>query len=111
MSEPIVYAGTWRAVMAAAGRRCQCRGECGNPHKKGEGRCPKEHDRYASKHRAPVRLIAAPADPTVTGLAAAALSRGELLAWCPECHDGARRAANRQSRNQPDPEQDSLFDL
>ncbi len=107
----MAYADTWRAVMRAAGFRCQCRGECGNPHKQGQGRCPKEHDKYASKHRGPVRLLAAPAEPAVTGLAAARLERGGLRAWCPECHDAARRAANRRERTAPAADQSSLFDL
>ena len=111
VSEPIVSADAWNAVMRAAGFRCQCRGECGNPHKKGAGRCPREHDQYASKHRGPVRLISAPADPAVTGVAATRLPRGELRAWCPECHDGARRAANRAARQVPDTDQSHLFDL
>ncbi|MDT0307196.1 hypothetical protein RM780_09500 [Streptomyces sp. DSM 44917] len=110
MSEPIAYADLWRAVMAAAGWRCQCRGECGNPHKSGQGRCPKEHDKHASKHRGPVRLIAAPADPGVTGLAAARLPRGELRAWCTDCHDHTRRAGRKAAAAVPDTNQTSLFD-
>jgi hypothetical protein len=111
MSEPIAYADTWRPVMCAAGFRCQCRGECGNDHKKGKGRCPREHDQLASKHRGPVRLLAAPADPIVTGLAAARLPTARLRAWCPDCLDGARRAANRQARAEPAADQTSLFEL
>ncbi|WP_052847422.1 hypothetical protein [Streptomyces avicenniae] len=111
MSEPIVYTRLWHAVMRAAGYQCQCRGECGNPHKQGQGRCPREHDKHPGMHRAPVRLTAAPADPAVTGLAAARLPRGELRAWCPDCHDGARRAAKRAARAEPDADQGGLFDL
>lgn len=110
MSEPIVYAGQWGAVMRAAGRRCQCRGECGNEHKKGAGRCPREHDQYASKHRGPVRLVAAPADPAVTGTAAARLPLSALSAWCPDCLDAARRSA-RKAAAAVQETQGGLFDL
>ena len=111
MSEPIAYADAWRRVMRAAGWRCQCRGECGNPHKSGQGRCPHEHDRPARKRGGPVRLIAAPADPTVTGLAAARLAREHLRAWCPPCRDGARRTANRAARSSPGIGDGALFDV
>ncbi|MGX9228027.1 hypothetical protein ACWV95_20755 [Streptomyces albus] len=70
MSEPIAYAAVWRAVMQAAGYRCQCTGQCGNPHKNSSGRCPREHDQCASKRRGPVHLAAAPAD----------LSQGQRMA-------------------------------
>ncbi|MFB7761478.1 hypothetical protein [Streptomyces xiamenensis] len=111
MNEPIVCASLWKAVMRAAGWRCQCRGACGQPHKKGDGRCTHEHGKYASKRRAPVRLTAAPADPAITGIAAARLPRGELAAWCPGCLDQARRAARKAAASAPDPAQSGLFDL
>ncbi|MBW1604194.1 hypothetical protein JJV70_19235 [Streptomyces sp. JJ66] len=111
MSEPIVYADQWRTVMAMAGRRCQCTGQCGNPHTKAGGRCPRGHDRHASKHRGPVRLLAAPADLTLSALAAASLPPGELWAWCPDCHDAARRAAQRTKRHTTSADQDALFSL
>ncbi|GAB2887539.1 hypothetical protein [Streptomyces mayteni] len=111
MSEPIAYADLWHPVMRAAGYRCQCRGECGNDHKKGQGRCPREHDQHASKHRGPVRLIAAPADPTLTGLAAARAERSQLRAWCPDCHDNARRGARKAAATAPVADQGGLFDL
>ncbi|TDC21251.1 hypothetical protein E1265_18545 [Streptomyces sp. 8K308] len=112
MSEPIAYAALWRPVMKAAGFRCQCRGECGNPHKSGQGRCPREHDQHASRHRGGiVRLIAAPADPSLTGLAAARADRSQLRAWCPDCHDNARRAANRAARTEVVSEQGGLFEI
>ncbi|MFI1849705.1 hypothetical protein [Streptomyces sp. NPDC020480] len=111
MSEPIVYAAAWRPVMKAAGYRCQCTGQCGNPHTKGGGRCAREHDQHASKHRGPVRLIAAPADTCTSARAAAQLPAAELRAWCPDCHDAARRAAQRAARTAPDTDQGGLFDL
>ncbi|MGH3309741.1 MAG: hypothetical protein ACRDP3_04010 [Streptomyces sp.] len=111
MSEPIALPGPWRTVMQAAGYRCQCTGECGSAHKKGDGRCPREHDQHASKHRGPIHPAAAPADPTTPALAAARLPASRLRAWCPDCHDGARRASNRAARSQPDDAQGSLFAL
>ncbi|MCT9087326.1 hypothetical protein N4G70_00405 [Streptomyces sp. ASQP_92] len=95
MSEPLTGTATWRPVMQAAGFRCQCTGACGNLHAKSEGRCPHQHDAYAGKHGHRVRLIAAPADPLTTAVAAAALPASELLAWCPACHTADGRAARR----------------
>ncbi|WP_340558939.1 hypothetical protein [Streptomyces sp. GSL17-111] len=109
MSEPIVYADQWRIVMAASEWRCQCSGECGHAHAKGGGRCPREHDRHASKHRGPVRLLAAPADPITPTRRAVALPVHALRAWCPDCLDAARRAALRTAP--ADPAQIGLFDL
>ncbi|MEU4964981.1 hypothetical protein [Streptomyces smyrnaeus] len=111
MSEPIAFAALWRAVMWAAGYRCQCTGECGNPHKKSEGRCPREHDQCASKQRGPVHLTAAPTDLTQGTQTASRLPVSALRAWCPDCHDAARRAAARTARRQTDPAQAELFDL
>ncbi|WHX19318.1 hypothetical protein QFW82_20795 [Streptomyces malaysiensis subsp. malaysiensis] len=111
MSEPIVYAAVWQPVMEAAGYRCQCTGQCGNAHIKGQGRCPREHDHHAGKHRGPVRLIAAPADPLTPPLAAAGLPASGLRAWCPDCQKATRRAAQRAVRSTPDPTQGGLFDL
>jgi hypothetical protein len=111
MSEPIVLPGSWRAVMKAAGFRCQCTGECGSAHRKGGGRCPREHDQHASKHSGPIHLSAAPADPATPTVQAARLPLAQLRAWCPACRDGARRASERAARSQLDPEQGSLFAL
>ncbi|MEU2722743.1 hypothetical protein [Streptomyces smyrnaeus] len=111
MSEPIVYADQWRAVMQRAGYRCQCVGQCGSKHAKGGGRCERQHDKYADKHHGPARLLTAPADPTLTLTAAVALSTGELRAWCGFCLDGARRTARTAARKGPDPNEGGLFDL
>ncbi|MFC7896405.1 hypothetical protein [Streptomyces sp. NPDC057381] len=94
-SQPIVGAAVFTAVMEAAGYRCQCHGECGNPHTKGEGRCPHEHDHYTSKHGRLVRLMAAPVDPLATDVAAARLPASELRTWCPDCHTAAARLARK----------------
>ncbi|MFD9814483.1 hypothetical protein [Streptomyces sp. NPDC059080] len=109
MSEPIAYADLWRPVMEAAGWRCWCTGQCGTPHRKSDGRCPRTHDGYTSKHGGWVRLIAAPADPSVPPLAAAQLPPADLRAWCPACHTGATRA-HRKTHTAP-PQTDGLFDL
>lgn len=109
-SEPIVAAALFRAVMTAAAWRCQCTGACGQPHAKSDGRCPREHDGYAGKHGGPVRLMAAPAAPTITNLQAAALPATELRAWCPGCLAAARRLATQQTST-PTTDQCELFDL
>ncbi|MFF4185765.1 hypothetical protein ACFYZ9_21480 [Streptomyces sp. NPDC001691] len=106
-SEPLARPALWRPVMEAAGFRCQCTGQCGNAHIKAQGRCPREHDRHASKHRGPVHLIAAPADLALSPVKAARVPSAGLRAWCPDCHTAARRIAQRQ----PAPDQAGLFDL
>ncbi|MFI0962943.1 hypothetical protein ACH4S8_16305 [Streptomyces sp. NPDC021080] len=109
MSEPLAAVGTWRPVMEAAGHRCQCVGACGNEHAKSDGRCPREHDGYTSKHGHRIRLIAAPADPLTPPVKAAALPTSELRAWCPQCHTAVARSV-RTSEVQP-VEAPALFDL
>ncbi|MGW2370282.1 hypothetical protein ACWCZ5_32620 [Streptomyces sp. NPDC001667] len=111
MSEPIVYVQLWRPVMAAAGFRCQCTGQCGNQHAEAKGRCPREHDQHASKHRGPVHLIAAPADSTTPVTAAAHMTAADLVAWCPDCFTAARRLARNTAQAAAAPAQDGLFDL
>ncbi|MFJ9093828.1 hypothetical protein ACIRIR_20220 [Streptomyces globisporus] len=108
MSEPIVAAGLFRAVMAAAGGRCQCTGQCGQLHAKTDRRCPREHDSYAGKHGGPVRLMAAAADPTIAERQAAALPAERLRAWCPGCFTDTRRSRRTA---EPAAEQGGLFDL
>ncbi|MCC2265554.1 hypothetical protein LKM28_04570 [Streptomyces sp. CT1-17] len=109
MSEPLAAVGTWRPVMEAAGHRCQCSGQCGNAHAKTDGRCPREHDGYTSKHGHRVRLMAAPADPLTPPVKAVTLPPGELWAWCPECHTAAARRARATAR--PVDDAPGLFDL
>ncbi|MFZ3558792.1 MULTISPECIES: hypothetical protein [unclassified Streptomyces] len=110
MSEPLTGTTTWRPVMAAAGFRCQCTGACGNPHRKGEGRCQHAHDGYTSKHGHRVRLIAAPVDPLASAVAAASMPASELVAWCPDCHTAAARRA-RRTATASTAEASGLFDL
>ncbi|MHA5050275.1 hypothetical protein [Streptomyces sp. SD15] len=109
-SQPIVGAAVFTTVMEAVGHRCQCEGECGQPHTKGDGRCPHEHDHHTSKHGRRVRLIAAPADPLATDVAAARLPASELRAWCPDCHAGAGRLARKRLPAASN-DQCGLFDL
>ncbi|GGU63565.1 hypothetical protein GCM10010211_30750 [Streptomyces albospinus] len=111
MKLPISGAALFRSVMTAAGWRCQCTGACGQPHAQSEGRCPREHDGYAGKHGGPVRLMAAPADPTITHFQAAALPAQELRAWCPGCLAVAQRLAKQQTPDTPTTDQSCLFDL
>lgn len=108
---PIVGARLWRAVVGAAGGRCECTGTCGKAHAKGDDRCPAEHGKYLSKRHGPVRLVAAPSDPTTPMPSAAELPANALRAWCGNCLDTARRNAARAARSVPDPGQGELFDL
>ncbi|MET7872582.1 hypothetical protein [Streptomyces cyaneofuscatus] len=109
MSEPIVAVDLFRTVMAAAGGRCQCTGQCGQPHAKTDRRCPREHDSYAGKHGGPIRLMAAAADPALTEREAAALPADRLRAWCPGCFTAAQRTVHHHA--EPAAEQGGLFDL
>ncbi|WP_301124746.1 hypothetical protein [Streptomyces cacaoi] len=109
MNEPIVYADQWRAVMQRAGYRCECVGQCGSKHAKGDGRCEKQHGKYADKHHGPARLLTAPTDPTLPLAVAVAVPTGELRAWCEGCHAGAARATRKARHSRPD--QGGLFDL
>ncbi|MFF0505615.1 hypothetical protein ACFYUH_18710 [Streptomyces fimicarius] len=97
---PLAATGLFRAVMAAAGWRCQCTGLCGHGHTRTEGRCPRTHGGR-------VLLMAAPADLSTPERAAAVLPADGLRAWCSGCHAAARRTTLR-----PAPAaQDGLFDL
>jgi hypothetical protein len=102
MTTPIVGADLFRTVMDAAGGRCWCTGQCGQSHRRTEGRCNHHHDTGR------VRLIAAPADPATPELAAAALPAAALRAWCPRCLTACRRTAHRTQA--PTTDQCSLFD-
>ncbi|MGW1917467.1 hypothetical protein ACWCQS_44110 [Streptomyces sp. NPDC002076] len=107
-SAPLAAVDVWLPVMESAGYRCQCAGECGNPHAKTESRCPREHDGYTSKHGHRIRLMAAPADPCVPPVKAVTLPPSELRAWCPECHTAAVRHVRVSA---PVDDEPGLFDL
>ncbi|MFJ7180987.1 hypothetical protein ACIQXA_32360 [Streptomyces massasporeus] len=108
-SQPLVAVNVWRPVMESACWRCQCTGQCGNPHAKTDGRCPREHDRYTSKHGHLVRLMAAPADVLTPPVKAVTLPAEELRAWCPECHTAATRKT--RTATAPADEAPGLFEI
>jgi hypothetical protein len=107
---PIVGAETWRLVMSAADYRCQCAGACGSGHTPAGQRTPGVEHRCA-KVAAPGAgpLVAAPADPTVAAVVAAALLAEDLRAWCPRCYAAALAVARRAVKTEPEPTAD-LFD-
>lgn len=104
---PLGASAIWRAVMEAAGYQCQCSGgACGSRHASSGMRCHR-----TATHR---RLLAAPADLTLSPAAAAAVPAEQLLAWCPDCHRaalGRQRASERERKRHQDPEPAALFDL
>ena len=104
---PLGASALWETVMEAAGHQCQCSGGlCGSRHSKSGLRC----HRTGTHHR----LIAAPADLTLSPIAAAAVPAEQLLAWCPDCHKGAlgkQRAAARELERLETPEPSALFEL
>jgi hypothetical protein len=75
--------GTWQAVMAAAGGRCECTGGCGRTHASGGGRCPRE-----SLPGDPLRAVPRTHVPDV---AAAYLSAVDLTALYAPCAEGIGR--------------------
>jgi hypothetical protein len=108
---PLVGAEVWQDVMTLAGDRCQCQGPCGKKHldaRRKPGRCERVNDEYV-KGKGRIRLQAIPRDPTLPFHEAAALPARRLIAFCPDCADGVRRALNRAVKAQP-PQPDGLFD-
>ncbi|MCP8712543.1 hypothetical protein [Streptomyces sp. AC04842] len=102
---PLGASAVWKAVMEPAGHRCQCQGGlCGSQHSDTGRRCIN-----SSAHG---RLLIAPADLTLSTVAAAAVPVEELRAWCGSCHGKARNrqlaAARELERRQAD-EPLSLF--
>ena len=75
--------GTWQAVMAAAGGRCECTGGCGRTHGRDGGRCPRE-----SLPGHPLRAV--PRTP-VPDVAAAYRPAAGLTALCAPCAEGIGR--------------------
>jgi hypothetical protein len=99
LPRPVGELPLWEAVMERAGHRCQCTGACGSRHSRSQGRCDHAHGGAATRHSG--LLLAAPVHAAELSLAphyAAALPAARLAAWCPACHDAARR-------HQPDPEE------
>ncbi|WP_330236121.1 hypothetical protein [Streptomyces sp. NBC_00566] len=108
---PIIGAEVWQDVMTLAGDRCQCQGACGKRHtgpNRKPDRCPRVADEYV-KGKGRVRLLAIPRDPSLPWHEAARLPARRLIAFCPDCSDGVRRAFNRAAKANP-PQADGLFD-
>jgi hypothetical protein len=105
--DPIYATDTWRQVMTRTGFGCTCRGQCGHPHTKNEGCCPRVHDRGG------VHLQVAPADPAVPAAGAWKVPTDALTAWCTPCLDAARRTAARSAPEPPiqGPDLLSLLDI
>src|SRR5687768_8181230 len=98
---PLGATTIWKAVMEPAGHQCQCEGGlCGSQHSKTGLRC--------IQTTAHGRLIVAPADLTLSPVAAAAVPVEELRAWCPGCH---AKAQKRQLANQRELERQAADDL
>jgi serine/threonine-protein kinase RsbW len=79
----------WAHVMGRAGWRCQCTGQCGQPHDRhspADGRCLAGHPEG--------ELHAVPAWP-VSAMAAIRLPKAALMAMCAACHDRRDRRAAR----------------
>lgn len=107
---PLVGAEVWQDVMTLAGDRCQCQGVCGKKHldqRRKPGRCVRANDEYV-KGKGRIRLVALPRDPTLPFHEAATLPARRLIAFCPDCSDGVRRALNRAAKAQP-PQDEGLF--
>ena len=86
---PIAAEAVWRAVMQAAGYRCQCTGGCGRKHvKEPGGRCKQEHKPWCL-------LVASPVHPT--GDPHQDMT-GDLVAYCPGCYDRRLSAAKSAAR-------------
>lgn len=86
---PLAAVDTWRPVMEAAGWRCQCTGGCGKTHaKEPEHRCK-------ATHKPDCLLVASAATPTDNPHAD---TRGPLVAYCPDCYAGHKRAFNRAQK-------------
>jgi hypothetical protein len=90
--------GTWQAVIAAAGGRCECTRGCGRTHASGGGHCPRE-----SLPGHPLRAV--PRTP-VPDVAAAYLPAADLTALCAPCAEGTGRRECSQASTAPTP---SLF--
>ncbi|GAA5033023.1 hypothetical protein [Streptomyces siamensis] len=96
---PLGAPAVWQTVMDRAGAHCQCEGGlCGNQHSKTGMRC--------INGTAHGRLIVAPADLTLSPVAAAAVPVEQLRVWCADCHSKAQRrqlaSKQEQERQQAD---------
>lgn len=108
MTAPIVGGDLWRAVISAAGYRCECKGQCGKecsrPHSKDpsrrtwDGRCRREQQQgSAFGITGPLHAVTRePAGPVAT-MAAQSV---DLIAVCEPCHGGILRAREREAKKQ-----------
>jgi hypothetical protein len=88
---PIAGAALWRQVVAAAGGRCECAGECGSKHRDGNGICLQEDTAWSPLH-------AVARDPAAGTVAEMCMGAAELMAVCDGCHGrllARRRNAER----------------
>lgn len=111
MKPPIVAADLYSQVLTAAGDQCQCTGACGKRHLTPErkpGRCEAIEGQYAGPRKGKAHLVALPRNPLLPWHKAASLPAKNLIAFCPVCADGVRRAINRGVKAQP-PQPDGLF--
>lgn len=102
---PIIAGDLYSQVLALADDRCQCTGACGKKHadaNRTPGRCESiEHGR--------AHLLALPRNPLLPWHKAAGLAAKHLIAFCPDCAGGVRRAINRGIKAQA-PQEAALFD-
>ena len=100
----------WSAVTTRDGQRCTCHGRCGRRHFRRQPGKPLPADGSPATRcdvAVPpgrpfvpgVRLVVAPADPTLPETAAAHLPAGELATWCRECLRHAGTAARVEVEN------------
>jgi hypothetical protein len=104
-------AGGWAVVMKRAGDCCQCTGQCGATHRKTEGRCDARHGAYGGKGHPPIRLEAAPEDPTTPEHTAARMTPDQLMAWCAPCRSGAAKKAKPPQGRKIPAQSEALFDM
>jgi hypothetical protein len=100
---PVIAADRWREVIARAGERCECTGQCGRRHREGMGRCTRP-----DRPEAPLHAVPRDAAPFHV---AAALPADALDALCDPCHASAaaiRARALRSATNTHSPGQ-TLF--
>lgn len=92
MRGPLGGSATWHAVIAAAGGRCECGGQCGRKHTRrgGPPACPAEHTESGPLSAVPRADVPLPR--------AAALPPAELCALCEPCAEGTERGRARARR-------------
>ncbi|MBO3744884.1 hypothetical protein J5X84_02310 [Streptosporangiaceae bacterium NEAU-GS5] len=99
---PLLGGDLWQQVaVERADGRCECRTQCGNPHKKDNGAC--------TRLQAPGRPLHLAPRTDVLIHRAAGLPAADLLALCLPCYDGLDRLRRKDRRafadqaTQPEP--------